>query len=483
MTRRHLLLPLPALLLSACTLAPTYERPTMPVQASWSLTGATTNVDASTAAGKAAAQLAWQDLVNDSRLRDVIHLALNNNRDLRVASLNVDKVRAQYLIRDAALYPTINVGVGETAQHIAPGQSLAGSGNGYTTRYSSASVGLSAYELDLFGRVRSLKAQALSTYLASQETARAARISLIAETVNAWLALAADREQLNLAQDTLKSRESSLTLIQRSTELGVASQLDLAQATTVTESARADVATLVSQVARDRNALTLLCGGNLPDALIPTALPAAISDLSSLPAGMPSEVLLQRPDILAAEEALKSANANIGAARAAFFPTVTLTTSLGTASREFNDLFGAGTRTWSFLPQLSVPIFDGGRNRASLRAAKVDREIAVAQYEKAIQGAFREVSDALAEQSTLDQRLAARNALVAASSQAFQLAEARYRQGIDSYLSLQDAQRTLYSVQQALISTRQARLANLITLYKVLGGGSLTESVKPSPAS
>lgn len=479
MTRRHLLLPLPALLLSACTLAPTYERPPAPVPASWSQADATS----ATTAQKPAAQLAWQDLVNDARLRDVIALALDNNRDLRVASLNVDKVRAQYLIRDAALYPTINLGVGETAQHIAPGQSITGAGNGYTTRYSSASVGLSAYELDLFGRVRSLKDQALSTYLASQETARAARISLIAETVNAWLALAADSEQLTLAQDTLKSREDSQALIQRSAELGVASQLDLAQASTLTEGSRADVATLTSQVARDRNALVLLCGGNLPDALVPTALPAAISDLASLPAGMPSDVLLQRPDILAAEETLKSANANIGAARAAFFPTVTLTTSLGTASRDFNNLFGSGTRTWSFLPQLTVPIFDGGRNRANLRAAKVDREIAMAQYEKAIQVAFREVSDTLAEQATLDQRLSARNAVVAASEQAYQLAEARYRQGIDSYLGLQDAQRTLYSARQAQISTRQARLANLITLYKVLGGGSAAESAKPSPAT
>lgn len=455
------------LLLAGCTLMPAHERPAAPVPATFA--------NAGDSAGPVAAGLRWQDLVSDIRLRQVIERALDGNRDLRIAALNIERARAQYDIRDAGLYPTLAASAGETAQRV-----RTTAGTSVLSRNINVGLGVSAWELDLFGRLRSLKAQALASYLATQEAQRAAQLSLVAETANAWLTLAADRDLLRLAEETLRSRRDSLDLITRSQALGVASQLDLAQATTTVESARADVATYTSRVTRDRNALMLLCGGDLPAELLPDGLPPAVSDLRQLPAGLPADVLLQRPDVLAAEDNLRGAEASIGAARAAYFPTLTLTSGIGTASNQLSGLFNAGNGVWSFVPQLTLPIFDGGRLRAGLRTAKVERELAVAQYEKTVQTAFREVADALAEQATLDERLAAQSALVAAGQQSFQLSEARYRAGVDSYLTLLDAQRTLYGAQQALVTTRQTRLANLFTTYKVLGGGTAVVAEAPA---
>lgn len=465
---RHLILAGTAVtLLGACSmLEPRYERPAAPVPAAWQ--------DAGEAGGPVAAAIGWREFITDERLRQVIALALENNRDLRVATLNIEKARAQYQIQRGELFPAIGVTGSSSNSRIS--EDLSSTGSSYISRAQNVGVGFSAYELDLFGRIGSLKKGALESWLATVETQRAAQTSLIAETANAWLTLAADLELLKLAQDTLRTRQESLGLTERSVALGVGSQLTLSQTRTTVETARADVASFTSQVARDRNALAVLVGGDLPAELLPAQLPADIATLRSLPAGVPSDVLQQRPDILAAEHQLRAANASIGAARAAFFPSITLTASAGSASNELSGLFSGGTHVWSFAPQINLPIFTGGRNLANLRVSKVQREIAVAQYEKAIQSAFREVADALAGQATLDEQLTARTALVEASSNSLMLSQTRFDRGLDSYLGLLDAQRSHYTAEQGLISTRLARLGNLITLYKALGGGVSAES-------
>lgn len=454
-------------LLAACTtLAPDYQRPAAPVSDHWPTATSSTRPDTA-----AASALSWQAFIADDRLRLLVALALDNNRDLRVAALNIEKARAQYRIQTAELFPAVGAGV--TGSHSRISADLSGTGSSYVTRSVTADVGFSTYELDFFGRLGSLNAQARESYLSTVETRRITQISLIAEVSSAWLTLGADQELLGLARDTLKARQDAHDLIARSAELGAASHLTLAQARTGLEVARADVASYTSQVARDRNALTLLAGTDIPAGLLPDALPDQVASLRDLPAGIPSEVLQQRPDILAAEHRLLGAHASIGAARAAFFPSITLTADIGSASNQLSGLFESGTRVWGFSPQLNLPIFSGGRLLASLRSAKVDRDIATAQYEKSIQSAFREVADALADHATLDEQWRARQALVTASQDSFRLSEARFSKGIDSYLTLLDAQRTLYSAQQSLITTRLSRENNLITLYKVLGGGAM----------
>jgi multidrug efflux system outer membrane protein len=356
------------------------------------------------------------------------------------------------------------------------------------TRQYNVTVGFSSYELDLFGRVRSLNAQALQQFLASEEGRRSTHISLVAEVANDYLTLAADQERLKLAERTLQSQSDSYALTQRKAELGVASDLDLRQAETTVESARVDVAGYTSQVAQDRNALTLVVGATIPDALLPTGLDdalAALGSRSDLPAGLPSTLLERRPDVLQAEHQLEAANANIGAARAAFYPRITLTANAGTASSALSGLFKGGAGSWTFAPQISLPIFDGGSNRANLDLAQVDRDIDVAQYEKAIQTAFREVADSLAVRDTVQSQLRAQTALVHAWSESYRLSEARFRRGADSYLQLLETQRSLYAAQQNLIGTQRTRVGNLVTLYKVLGGGwsgpaSTTSAVPPA---
>jgi multidrug efflux system outer membrane protein len=330
---------------------------------------------------------------------------------------------------------------------------------------------VTGWELDFFGRVRSLRDAALEHYLASEAAHRSAHLALVAEVATAWLQLAADRERLALVERTVETRREALALTQASFEAGVASALELQQSQGELERARADAAAFAARVARTENALALLTGEPLPAELLPARLDATVARLATPPAGLPAEVLTRRPDITAAEHRLRAANANIGAARAAFFPRITLTASAGTASAELGGLFEGGSRTWSFLPQLTLPIFDAGRLAASLDVAEVRRDIAVAEYERAIQSAFREVADALAERATLGDELAARRSLAAAAQQSQHLSEARYRAGVDSFLVLLDAQRTLYAAEQELIATRLAEAANRVALYKALGGG------------
>jgi multidrug efflux system outer membrane protein len=324
--------------------------------------------------------------------------------------------------------------------------------------------------LDLFGRIRSLKDAALQEYLATEQARLGTRISLVAEVANTYLTSAADRELLKLAQDTLKAQEATCNLIQRRYEVGASSKLDLRQAQTRVDAARVDISRYTAIVAGDENALTLLVGSQVPDELLPTEL-NTVTVLQDISPGLPADVLLRRPDILQAESLLKAAHANIGAARAAFFPRITLTTSIGTTSDHLFGLFKSGSDTWSFIPQIVMPIFDA-RTWWAYDVSKVDREISLTQYQKAIQAAFREVADALAQRGTIGDQMAAQQSLVEATADSYRLSDLRYKNGIDSYLSVLDAQRSLYGAQQGLISVRLSRLTNLVTLYKVLGGGA-----------
>lgn len=459
----RLILLLPVLLLGACVnLAPDYQQPVAPIPAQWPV---------SAELGSTAVDIAWQDFFLDARLRQVIDQALANNRDLRVAALNVEKARALYRVQRAERVPTLSAD-GSASHSRTPG-SLSGTGSASTStsRQYSAEVGLSSYELDLFGRIGNLSEAALQDYLALDETRRSTQISLLAEVANAWLTLAADRDLLHLAEDTLSSQQSSYDLLQRSHALGNTSGLALAQAQSTVESARVDVAAYQSQVQQDLNALELLAGTSLSAELLPDGLSQSSAELLEIPAGLPSSLLQQRPDVLAAEHDLQSANADIGAARAAFFPSISLTASAGSASAALSGLFKSGSGAWSFAPSISLPIFDGGANRANLEAAERERDIQLATYEKTLQSAFREVADALAERSTLRQRMAAQQALTEATGKSYQLADALYRNGASSYLDALDAQRELYAARQNLISLQLTEQSNRIALYKVLGGG------------
>ena len=471
MQPKHLLTLVAALVLSACsTMAPTYEQPAAPVAASWPTGSAYATP---TAATTAAADIPWRDFILDERLRQVIDQALANSRDLRKTIANIESARAQYRVQRAAELPTVNAGVSGTRARGTVSGSNGGSGGTATgiAESASASIGISSYELDLFGRVRSLSDAALETYLATEEAARATRISLIAETATAWYTLAADRNQLAMAQSTLQSAQNSKALTQKRLEAGVTSRVDVSQAETVVQQARADVASATTTIAQDRNALELLAGSSISETLLPTELPDASSSLAAVPAGLASSVLLQRPDVLQAEHQLKSANANIGAARAAFFPTLSLTASGGVASAALSSLFSGGATIWSLAPALSLPIFDGGAHKANLAYAEAQQKLYVATYELAVQTAFREVADALARQGTMREQLAAQGALVAAASDSYQLATARYVKGVDSFLNALDAQRTLYSAQKSLVTARLAAFDNQVTLYRALGGG------------
>lgn len=417
---------------------------------------------------------AWREFFLDARLRQVIELALDNSSDARLASLNVQRARSLYRIQDAGRYPSIDAIGSGNVQRVPESVSAAGSGGGqdYISRQYSVGVGITAFELDLFGRVANLKSQALETYLSQEEARRSVEISLVAEVANAWLQLAADEELLTLARNTLDSQTKSYKLTERSYEAGVASALALAQARTIVESARADVAAFTAQVEQDRNALQLLVGAPIPAELKPGADDMQHPGvLAELPAGVSSQVLLSRPDVLAAEHALQAANANIGVARAARFPSISLTGFAGTASSDLSTLFDAGTGTWSFAPQISIPIFNAGATKAGVAVADADQQIALAQYEQTVEVAFKEAADALALRGTIDDQLAARQAVTDAAAKAHSLSDARYRSGIDSYLNLLDVQRSLYAAQQQLIATKLSRQSNLVTLYKVLGGG------------
>jgi len=465
-----LCLPLAASLLAGCaTRVPQYSRPAAPVPTGWSADAAA-GKDSGQPTEKAAPSIPWQEFVENSQLRRLVELALANNRDLRVAALNIERLRALYQIKGADLWPRIDGNAGASFQRLA--EDFSGTGKARNTEQYTVGLGISSYELDLFGRVRSLKEQALAQFLAGEEGRRAVQLSLVAQVANGWLALAADRERLQLAEETLASQEASCRLVEGRFKAGITTALAVSQAQSAVEAARVDIARLQALVAQDENGLALVVGTPLPPELAPLALADHLAAVKELRPGLESEVLLDRPDILQAENQLKGYNANIGVARAAFFPRITLVSSVGFGSRELSDLLTGGSFTWSLAPKVTLPLFDGGSNQAGLKVAEVDREIAVANYEKAIQTAFREVADTLAQRATLSDQLTAQTALVNAVSESLRLSQARFDQGIDSYLAVLDAQRALYSARQNLISIRQAALANRVTLYKVLGGGS-----------
>jgi outer membrane protein, multidrug efflux system len=456
------------LALSGCvSMAPEYTRPEAPVPSEWP-SGASYKDSAAKPGDRSAADITWQEFFIDGQLQKLIALALENNRDLRIAALNIEKSQALYRIQRADLFPAVNA-AGSAVEARTPGV-LSATGHAITTHQYSVNLWVSAYELDLFGRVRSLKDQALQQFFATEEARRSIQISLVAEVASNYLTLAADKELLKIAQDTFASQQTSYNLIKRRFEAGTSSELDLRQAQTSVDSARVNIARFTSQVAQDENALALVIGSPVPADLLPSGL-SEITALKELSAGLPSEVLQRRPDIMQAEHLLKAANANIGAARAAFFPSITLTTSIGLSSDQLSGLFKGGTGTWSFAPQITLPIFDAGRNRANLKVSEVDREIFLAQYEKTIQSAFREVADAFAQRGTLGDQLEAQRSLTDANATSYRLSQARYEKGIASYLNVLDSQRSLYSAQQGLITVRLSRLINLVTLYKVLGGG------------
>lgn len=454
------------LVLAGCTMAPRYERPAAPVADTWP-SGA--SYDPAQASEKTAADLPWREFIRDQKLQKVIEQALANNRDLRSSLANIQSARAQYRIQRSDLLPKFNGELSATRQKSF--NTFGTSGGAVESEFYSASVGLSAFEIDLFGRVRSLTKAQLESYLATAEAGRATRISLIAETASAYLTLAADNSRYELARRTVESAQRTMDLTRKRLEAGVSSRLDVRQAETVYQQARVDLANTTALIAQDRNALELLTGGHLPDELLPAELPDDHQWIAEVPAGLSSSVLLSRPDVLQAEHQLKSANANIGAARAAFFPSLSLTASKGLASPELSDLFSDGVSVWSVAPNLVLPIFRGGENVANLSYAKAQRDLYVSQYELAIQTAFKEVADALAVRGTIQDQLDAQRALVDAAADSYELAEARYTKGVDTFLNALDAQRTLYNAEKSLVSARLTASDNVVTLYRVLGGG------------
>lgn len=449
---------------SSCSLAPRYERPAAPVPATWPTPAAPAPEGATPAA-----DLGWRDVLGDARLQALVELALAGNRDLRVASLNVDLARARYGIQRSARFPDVNGSGSYTRGRTPLDQSSLG--RPYVSDQWNAGVGITAWELDLFGRVRSLNDAALQAWLGTTEARRGAHLSLVAETADQYLATRALDEQLALARQTLELVQTSHDLTRRRYDVGQLSELDLRTAEVQVQTARVNLAALAQQRAQAENALVLLIGQPLPPDLPPPAPLDASGVLADLPAGLPSDLLQRRPDILEAEHTLQAANASIGAARAAFFPTISLTASGGFSSAELGSLFSADAHAWSFTPRVTLPIFSGGRNTASLEAARVQREIAVARYERAIQAAFRDVADALAARGEIEQQVEAGQARVAAGERRYQLADLRFRKGVDSSLTVIAAQQDLYASRQLLVQARLARLRNLIGLYRALGGG------------
>ncbi|MEX2629740.1 MAG: efflux transporter outer membrane subunit [Tistlia sp.] len=462
------------LLLGGCSLIPEIELPESPVEGLWPSGPAyqATAANAPLDPGQPSlADLGWREFFRSPELRALIERALDNNRDLRVAALDVERARALYRISRSELLPQVEAGAGFTRQRTA--EDFSQTAGSRTNSRFEANVGTTAFELDLFGRIRSLNEEALQQYFATEEARRSTRIALIAEVANAYLALLADRELLALTEATLKAQQQSYDLTSARVGQGLGSQLDVAQARTAVETARANRSLYTRLVAQDRNALELLVGAPLPDDFGAAAPPVTTADfVTDVPPGLPSSLLLRRPDVRRAERELLAANANIGAARAAFWPTISLTASGGLASGELGQLFQAGSGAWLFSPSVSLPIFDAGRREADLEGARIEREIAVAQYEQSIQAGFREVADALAARGTLDDQIAAQRDLVGATQESYDLSLLRYDQGLDNFLTTLDSQRELYQAQQDLIALERQRLANLATLYKALGGGT-----------
>ncbi|MGC4394178.1 efflux transporter outer membrane subunit [Hydrogenophaga crocea] len=446
-----------ALVLAGCSMIPTYERPAAPVPSAFPASAQTPE----SPGARSAADTAWRDFVQNPQLRTLIERALANNRDLRVATLNIERVRAQYQIARANQYPTINAAATGNRQP---------NGNGGIQSTYSVGLATSAWEIDFFGRLGALKEAALAQYLASEQARNAAQTSLISAVASSWLSLQANESLLSITRDTLATREDSLRLTRLRFDNGATSALDLRQAESLAATARAAYAQQQRARALDANALNLLVGEPVPAELL-QVVDADSAVLADAPAGLPSDLLTRRADIRQAEQALIAANANIGAARAAFFPRISLTASVGTASNQLSGLFKDGSWGFTLAPQALLPIFDAGRNRAGLQSAQAERDIAVAQYEKAIQTAFREVADALAGRATLaEQRQALRDQVVA-ETERLRLADLRYRNGVASFLDVLDAQRSLFAAQQAEAQVRLALQQNRVALYAALGGG------------
>jgi multidrug efflux system outer membrane protein len=443
-----------------------YSRPKSIVPSTWPENAASKVVAPNT---PTAVDIKWQEFFADRRLQSVIELALANNRDLRIAALNIEKAQASFRIQRTQQYPNIGLSIDGEGYRLP--QNLSGGSHAKTVATYTVGLGTASWELDFWGHIRSLKSAALEQYLATEQAHSATQISLVAAVAYSYLSLAADRENLRLARSTFGTQQAFYDLIARTRELGMANDLEVRQAQGQVEAARVDIARYSGELALDENALTLVVGAQVTADMLPDNLDA-VAALKDVSPGTPSDVLLRRPDILAAEHQLKAANANIGAARAAFFPRVSLTAAAGIASSDLTNLFKPAAGTWSFAPQLSLPIFDYGARKAKYKVTQVDQDIAIAGYEKAIQTAFREVSDALSLRTTLVAQQEALQSLVNTLAETHRLSDARYKGGIDSYLTVLIAQRSLYAAQQQLVGIRIARLSNLVNLYKALGGGA-----------
>ncbi len=461
MTLKPFPLILAAALMGGCSLAPDYLRPEVATINGWE----GTPQDQATLT---AADTGWRDLFDDPALQQVVEQALASNKDLKVALLNVERYQAQYRIQRADLFPSLSVDGSGSRQRIPTTYSGADEAN-ISSQYG-ASVGLTSYEIDLFGRVRSLKQQALEQFFAQQQTQRSTQLTLVANVANAYLNLVADSEQLLLAKETRDIEADNLNLVNKRYELGVASELELSQAKASYAEAEVTLAQYQRLTRLDRNALTLLVGGTLPESWTPASTLASVN-VADVEPDMPSSLLNRRPDILAAEYQLKGANANIGAARAAFFPSISLTASAGSMSGDLSSLFDSGSDTWLFSPRISLPIFNAGKLDAQLETAKIDRDIALTRYEQSIQSAFTEVADALTEREGYSRQLASQQRAEAAYQRYFDIAEQRYQNGVDSMLTRLDAQRNLVSSQQASIRARLSLLQSRVNLYRALGGG------------
>ncbi|MCF8496443.1 MAG: efflux transporter outer membrane subunit [Alphaproteobacteria bacterium] len=452
--------------LSGCSMIPTHEQPDLPVAKSWNEVPGYNPPEMP----PVSASIKWEAFFNDPALGQVIRTALNNNKDLRIAALNIEEARALYRIERADLFPSVNGAAGANYQRISDESSITGQGE--SSEVYTTNLGLARYELDFFGRIRSQSESALNEYLATQEAKDVVQNALVAETANAYLQLLADQKLLSLTQQTIDAQQRTYDLLLQSLNSGISTAQDVARAQTAVETARVNLHQYRRFVEQDKNALMLLMGVPHDESLIPVVSLNDIRLPENLASGLPSESLLARPDVRKAEYDLRARNADIGAARAAFFPSITLTGSYGLASQGLSSLFTSGAAgAWSFLPQITVPIFEGGRNKANLDLAEIRKEKAVVMYEQVIQSAFREVSDELAARVTLTEQLLAQKRLVAAAQKVYDVSEARYKSGIDSFLSVLDAQRELYAFQQNEIAIERQRLSNLVNLYKVLGGG------------
>ncbi|WP_233803161.1 efflux transporter outer membrane subunit [Paraburkholderia sp. HP33-1] len=471
------------LLATGCTMAPHYERPAAPVTATFPTGGVYDQQPGASGAhsanGQAAADIGWRDFFVDPRLQQLIEIALKNNRDLRVSVLNMQASAAQYRIVRAELFPTLNAAASQSKSRTP--KDLTATGQTISNSYS---VGLNAsWEIDFFGRVQSLRDQALATYLGTAQARKAAEIALVSQVANQYLTVLELDDLLKVTQNTLVTAQESYRITKLQFDNGTGSELDLRQSQTVVETASANLQSQMRLRAQADNALALLIGEPLPADLAPGLPLSDQSLLTDIPAGLPSDLLTRRPDIMEAEENLLAANANIGAARAAFFPKVTLTGSVGTLSPTLGGLFKPGSAAWSFAPSITLPIFEGGQNIANLNLANIEKNVQIATYEKAIQTAFREVADGLAARGTYDEQIAALERDTAAEQRRLDLSTLRYKSGVDSYLSVLTAQTALYVAQQALVTARMERLQNLVTLYQALGGGWIEHNgEQPRPA-